>query len=567
MRLHYSSLTKLPIIAIFALLPHLAFAQAGTPEAVAPATTAATKTDAAPSAAAGITAPQLVPISFANLAERLLPAVVNISTTQKITGREDGFEGGLPEMPQFPPGSPFEEFFRDFLERHGQGLGPNSPGGNPGGSPGGNPDDAPENRPLPRKATSLGSGFVISADGYVVTNNHVIQDADEITVILQDNTNLKAELIGHDPKTDLALLRVKPKKPLAYVSFGDSDAIRVGDWVVAIGNPFGLGGTVTQGIISARARDINAGPYDDFLQTDASINRGNSGGPMFNLAGDVIGINTAIFSPTGGSVGIGFAIPANMAKGVIEQLKVHGKIKRGWIGVRIQQVTDEIAKGLALPKTAGALVSSVAPDSPAAKAKLEQGDVILTFDGKEVNEMRRLPRIVAETPVDKTVPLQVWRDGKTINLTIAVGELKDEEAEKNAKAEKDGPEQTGAIAELGITLSSNSESLAQKLNIDAEQAGLIVTKVQRGSLADEKNLRPGDAIVEAGNEPINTLADLQDKLAKAKAAQRPLLLLVERGEDSRWVALTLPEKTLPEKAPSEKAPDKNSEKQGNKKAE
>ncbi|HJS32758.1 MAG TPA: Do family serine endopeptidase, partial [Alphaproteobacteria bacterium] len=315
---------------------------------------------------------------FADLAERLLPAVVNISTTQTVRqdrnqqqGPQQGPQGERrrgPEVPQFPPGSPFEEFFREFFDRQGR-------------------PDAP-----PRRTQSLGSGFVIDSTGYVVTNNHVIAEADEIKVILHDDTQLAAKVIGRDPKTDLAVLKVEPSKPLTAVKFGNSDQTRVGDWVVAIGNPFGLGGTVTAGIVSARARDINAGPYDDFIQTDASINRGNSGGPMFNLAGEIIGINTAIYSPSGGSVGIGFAIPANLAKPVIDQLRVSGKVRRGWLGVQIQSVTDEIAESLGLNKARGALVARVTENSPAAKGKIESGDVILKFDGKDVTEMRRLPR-------------------------------------------------------------------------------------------------------------------------------------------------------------------------------
>src|SRR6185437_2739109 len=277
----------------------------------------------------------------------------------------------------------FEEFFKDFLDRN---------------MPRGQHPDA-----LPRHATSLGSGFIIDPSGLVVTNNHVIADADQITVTLQDDTSFKAEVVGKDGKTDLALLRIKSSKPLPFVKFGDSDKSRVGDWVLAIGNPFGLGGTGTAGILSARAREINSGPYDDFLQTDAAINRGNSGGPMFNMDGDVIGINTAIFSPSGGSIGIGFAIPASEAKPVIEQIEKYGHARRGWLGVNIQSVNDEIAESLGLDKPKGALIASVFDGGPAQKACIQPGDVVLTFDGKSVVDMRHLPRIVAETPIDKTV--------------------------------------------------------------------------------------------------------------------------------------------------------------------
>lgn len=322
------------------------------------------------------------PETFADLAEQLLPSVVNISTTQTVEGN-----AGI-ELPTLPPGSPFEEFFKEFLDK-------NQP------------------RAQKRKATSLGSGFIVDDKGHVVTNNHVIQDADEITIILQDETRLPATIVGRDSKTDMAVLKVDPgKAKLPAVKFGDSDAIRVGDWVIAIGNPFGFGGTVTSGIISARGRDINAGPYDDFLQTDAPINRGNSGGPIFDLAGEVIGIATAIFSPSGGSIGIGFAIPANSARPVIQQLIEHGEVKRGWLGVRIQSVNEEIAEALGLKEPVGALVAGVIPGGPAEKAKIKDGDVILEFDGKPITQMRRLPRLVADTEVGKVVPLKVWRDGK-----------------------------------------------------------------------------------------------------------------------------------------------------------
>ncbi|WP_375731161.1 Do family serine endopeptidase, partial [Azospirillum sp. B506] len=368
--------------------------------AVAPAQAQAAQAQTGQAQAA--TAPRNAPGSFADLAEKLLPAVVNISTSQSAPQRP---QGQRPEVPQFPPGSPFEDFFRDFFDRQQQ-------------------QDQPQ-----RKATSLGSGFIIDAkNGYVVTNNHVVQDADEITVILQDDTNIKAELVGKDSKTDLALLKIKTSHPLVAVPFGDSDAMRVGDWVLAIGNPFGLGGSVTAGIISARQRNIDAGPYDDFLQTDASINRGNSGGPMFNLNGEVIGINTAIFSPSGGSVGIGFAIPSNLAKQVVAQLKDYGKTRRGWLGVRIQAVTPEIAESLGLPNHKGALVASVTQDGPAAKGGIQAGDVVTKFDGREIDEMRRLPRVVAETSIDKAVPVEVWRKGKSQTVHVKVGEL--EPAEK-----------------------------------------------------------------------------------------------------------------------------------------
>jgi serine protease Do len=359
---------------------------------------------------------------FADVAEKLLPSVVNISTSQKVDAANpagdmmDMLEG----MPAFPPGSPFEDFFNEF--RNQQQQQPRRGGRQP---------------PAQQKVTSLGSGFIIDASGFVVTNNHVIQDADEINVILQDNTTLKAELVGYDAKTDLAVLRVKPDKPLPAISWGDSDKMRVGDWVLAIGNPYGLGGTVTAGIISARARDIQSGPYDDFLQTDAAINRGNSGGPMFNTQGEVIGVNTAIYSPSGGSVGIGFAIPSAMVKSIVTQLKVTGHTRRGWLGVRIQSVSPEIAESLGLGKVRGAMVSSVNPGGPADKAGIKNGDIVLSFDAKEIPDMRRLPRIVAETDVGKTAPMVVWRGGKEVTLQVKLGELESHEKDE-AKLGKAG---------------------------------------------------------------------------------------------------------------------------------
>ena len=333
--------------------------------------------------------------------------MVNISTTQISKKSDRG-----PEIPQFPPGSPFEEFFKDFFDRN-------------------RPDSAP------RKVTSLGSGFIIDPSGYIVTNHHVIEDAEEVTVILHDDTNLKAKIIGRDTKTDLALLKVEAKKPLPYVKWGDSEKARVGDWVLAIGNPFGLGGTVTAGIISARKRDINSGPYDSYLQTDASINRGNSGGPMFNLDGEVIGINTAIFSPSGGSIGIGFAIPSAQARTVIDQLRKYGRTRRGWLGVRIQTVTDQIAESLAMGRARGALVAGVTDNGPADKAGIKSGDVIVAFDGQDIDEMRDLPRLVAETAIDKDVKVRVIRGGKPVELSVQVGELPDEIKERKASGVED----------------------------------------------------------------------------------------------------------------------------------
>lgn len=454
------------------------------------------------------------PAGFSDLAERLLPSVVNISTTQTIKNPERA-----PEMPQFPPGSPFEDFFKEFLDRQMR------------------PDSAP------RRATSLGSGFIIDAAGYVVTNNHVIADADEITVTLHDDSVYTATLVGRDTKTDLALLKIDPgKKPLVAVGFGNSDVARVGDWVLAIGNPFGLGGTVTAGIVSARARDINAGPYDDFLQTDASINRGNSGGPMFNMAGEVIGINTAIFSPSGGSIGIGFAIPSSLARPVIDDLKKFGKTRRGWLGVRIQSLDQELAETMGLTESHGALVASVNDGSPAATAGIKAGDVILKFDGKEVGEMRKLPRIVAETPVNKSVPVELWRDGKRMSLNVAVGEMLDEQPEQAKAAEKPQPSPSGhVVAGTGLSVAPLTPQLRDRFGLDEETQGLVVIDVKDGPAA-EKGMKPGDVITEAGHKTVRSTADLTKMIDQARATgQKFLLLRIETTQAPRYVALPLAE--------------------------
>jgi serine protease Do len=465
------------------------------------------------------------PDSFADLAEKLLPSVVNISTTQTLkSGR--GREQAGPEIPQFPPGSPFEEFFRDFFDR---------------GVPKGGRQEA-----QPRKATSLGSGFIIDPAGYVVTNNHVIADADEITVRLHDETELKAELIGRDTKTDIALLKVKTDKPLAALTWGDSEAARVGDWVLAIGNPFGLGGTVTAGILSARQRDINSGPYDDFLQTDASINRGNSGGPMFNMDGRVIGINTAIFSPSCGSIGIGFAIPSSIAKAVVAELQSENDhtVHRGWLGVRIQAVTDEIAESLGLDKARGALIASVSENGPAQAAGIQAGDVVTSFDGRPVGDMKRLPRLVAETPVDKTVPVTVWRKRGETKVQVKIGRLEESDQQQASTQEAPkkggGKEQGGIIKTLGLTLSNITPELKEKYSLADDSKGVVVVDVAKDSPAAAKGLRPGDMIMEAAQEEVKNPGEVSGRIDEAKkSGRKSILLLVERQGDLRFVALRL----------------------------
>ena len=452
------------------------------------------------------------PASFADMAEKLLPAVVNVSTTQTVHGDRGQ------EMPQFPPGSPFEEFFKNYMDKQKGG------------------------EDHPHKATSLGSGFIIDPAGYVVTNNHVIQDAEEITIRLHDNTVLKATLVGRDPKVDLAVLKVDPgKRQLTAVGFGNSDESRVGDWVLAIGNPFGLGGTVTAGIISARSRDIQAGAYDDFIQTDASINKGNSGGPMFNMAGEVIGINTAIFSPTGGSVGIGFAIPSSLAKPVVDDLKKFGRIRRGWLGVHIQSLDQDLADSMGLPSDKGAVVVKVSEDGPAAKTDIKAGDVIVKFDGKEVSEMRRLPRIVAETPIGKKVDVELWRNGQKMVTQVVVGELKEEPAQE-AKADEKPTKASAAakIAELGLSVGPITPQVRDKFGMDDQVKGVIITDVNSNSEAAEKGLRPGDVIIDAGQQSLQNPSDLVKVIDRAKSAgQRTVLLRVENPQNIRYVVLSV----------------------------
>ena len=472
------------------------------------------------------------PESFADLSERLLPAVVNISTTQTL---KNNAERGA-EMPQFPPGSPFDELFKDFLERHG----------------GGNGEQA-----RPQKVTSLGSGFVIDPSGLVVTNNHVIADADEITVTLQDGQAFKAEVVGTDTKGDVSLLRIKAPKPLPAVSFGNSDSMRVGDWVLAIGNPLGLGGTVTAGIVSARSRNINAGPYDDFIQTDAAINKGNSGGPLFNTKGEVIGINTAIYSQSGGSIGIGFAIPANQAQKVVLDLQKYGKTRRAWLGVHIQSVTDEIAESLGLKDHNGALIADVTPNGPAAKAGLKSGDVILKFDGKEVNEFARLPRIVSETAINKEVEVDLLRDGKKMAIKVTVAELPDDKDLEQAQAEKpEGKKKDSSssnVAGLGFSVTAVTPALKEKYDLPSDAKGLVVTDVKPASAAAERGLRPGDVILEAAQEPVKSLADLNGKIDAAKKADRKsVLLLVQSDGALRFLPLKVDDKDKGEKDSKDK---------------
>ena len=474
-------------------------------------------------AAAAMVLPTLSTSSFArgpdgisDVAERVIDAVVNISTSQKVEARNT-------PMPQLPNDPQLDELFRDFFNRRGQ--------------------NDPQNRERgPRRVNSLGSGFVIDAAGIVVTNNHVIAEADEITVILNDGTRLKAELIGKDQKTDLALLRVKPDKPLKAVKFGDSERLRLGEWVIAIGNPFSLGGTVTAGIVSARNRDINSGPYDNYIQTDASINRGNSGGPLFNLEGEVVGVNTAIISPSGGSIGIGFAVPSKTALPVIDQLKQFGETRRGWLGVRIQQVTDEIAESLKISPPRGALVAGIDDKGPAKPAGIEPGDVIIKFDGKDIKEMRDLPRVVADTPIGKQTPVIIIRKGKEETKTVTLGRLEDGEKVAAADPKGDAAPDKGVVKKtLGIELANMSDDLRKRYKIKDSVKGVVITGIDANSPAADKRLSAGDVIVEIAQEAVANADDLQSKIDKLKKDGRKSALMLVAGADGelRFVALSL----------------------------
>jgi serine protease Do len=467
------------------------------------------------------------PDSLADLAESVSDAVVNISATQTMD------EKHASNAPQLEPGTPFDDLFEEFFRRHQQG----GQGGN----------DRPDQKPRERKSNSLGSGFVIDPSGIVITNNHVIADANEVTVIFTDGQKLKAEIIGKDEKVDVAVLRVKPDKPLKAVKFGDSEKMRVGDWVVAVGNPFGLGGTVTAGIISARHRNIDSGPYDNYFQTDAAINKGNSGGPLFNMAGDVIGINTAILSPSGGSIGIGFATPAATVIPVIDQLQKFGETRRGWLGVRIQNVDDTIAESLNLGQLRGALVAGTDDKGPAKAAGLKAGDVIVKFDGLDIKESRDLPKIVASEPVGKEVEIVVVRQGKQVTKTIKLGRLEENEKQVSLAAKRDdaGKKATAGPVEkaLGMEFSSLTDELRQKFAIKSTvAAGVVITDVDPDSSAAEKHVQTGDVIVEINQEPVKDPADMAKKIEALKSGgKKSALLLVSNGQgEVRFVALGLP---------------------------
>src|SRR5690348_4876412 len=461
------------------------------------------------------------PEAIADVAEKVIDAVVNISTSQTVEVK--GGSDGHGTMPQLPPGSPFEEFFDDFFK--------NRHGGKGGGDL------------IPHKTNSLGSGFIVDPSGIVVTNNHVIADADEINVILNDSTKIKADIVGIDKKTDLAVLKFKPPHPLISVKFGDSDKLRLGDWVIAIGNPFSLGGTVTAGIVSAKNRDISSGPYDSYIQTDAAINRGNSGGPLFNLDGEVIGVNTLIISPSGGSIGIGFAVPSKTVASVVSQLQQFGELRRGWLGVRIQSVTDEIAESLNIKPARGALVAGVDDKGPAKPAGIEPGDVVVRFDGKDVKDPKDLSRVVADTAVGKEVDVVVIRKGKEETRKVTLGRLEDTDKAKEAaaKTKEEPAEKPVTQKALGLDLATLSKDLRTKYKIKDSVKGVIVTGVDNNSDAAEKRLSAGDVIVEVAQEAVSNAGDVKKRVeAVKKDGKKSVLLLVANGEgELRFVALSV----------------------------
>ena len=530
-----------------------------TPAPAAPEAAAPTPTPPAPGAPQQIAPIQAVtpnngPASVADLAEGLLDAVVNISTSQNVKDDE-----GAGPAPRAPDGSPFQEFFNDFF---------NKQQGNKGGN---------------HNVSSLGSGFVIDPAGYIVTNNHVIEGADDIEINFANGSKLKAKLIGTDTKTDLSVLKVEPKAPLKSVKFGDSSTMRIGDWVMAIGNPFGFGGSVTVGIISGRGRNINAGPYDNFIQTDAAINKGNSGGPLFNMKGEVIGINTAIISPSGGSIGIGFSVPSELASGVVDQLREYGETRRGWLGVRIQPVTDDIADSLGLDSAKGALVAGVIKGGPVDDGSIKAGDVILKFDGKTVSEMRDLPRVVAESAVGKQVDVVVLRDGKEQTVKVKLGRLEDsDQAAASGDAAPDGSQDDGVITPdpgenndmdqpdsgdqvqpepgtpdqhkgqvapdaatpknvLGLSLSLLSPETRKAFGIAESVDGVVVTEVTPGSASAEKGLKPGDVIVEVAQEFMKSPDAVAAKVQalKQEGRRNAQLMIASANGDLRFVAVPM----------------------------
>ena len=459
--------------------------------------------------------------SFAPLVKKVLPAVVNISVTEKAASDE---QSGV-QVPEESNGSPFDDFLHRFFEqRRGEGF-----------------------QGMPRdesgaKRIALGSGFIIDPSGTVVTNNHVVGEAAKVEVVLQDNTKYPAKIVGRDPRTDVAVLKIKADKPLPSVSFGDSNAAQVGDWVVAVGNPFGLGGSVTTGIISARGRDLHSGQFDDFLQIDAPINRGNSGGPTFNLKGEVIGINTAIYSPNGGSVGIGFAVPANVAKNVVDQIESHGKVTRGWLGVQIQQVTPPIAASLGLKSDHGAIVAAVTSNSPAAQAGLKQGDVVLSVNGTEIKEMRDLPRLVAAMAPGTKASMTVWRKDASSDLQVTIGDAPEnpQVAMSNDRRGSDNGDEAGRAQALGLQFATLNNELRRQLHVGRDVQGAVVTGVSDGGAGDSLGVERGDIIVTINQQPVQSATDAAQMLkSAANSPQKSALLLINRRGATRYLGVDL----------------------------
>jgi serine protease Do len=483
--------------------------------AVAACLTLAATLAVAPLIAMSASAQTSGPASVADLADGLIGAVVNISTAQNVGGSGDN----SPPRPRVPDGSPFQDFFDEFFRQQEEGNTPRRQ----------------------RRVQSLGSGFVIDPEGIIITNNHVIADADEITIEFTDGTELDAEVLGTDPKTDIAVLKVEPDTPLQAVEFGASRSARVGDWVMAIGNPFGQGSSVTLGIVSAINRDIRSGPYDAFIQTDAAINRGNSGGPLFNMDGKVIGINTAIISPSGGSIGLGFSVPSDLAINVIAQLREFGETRRGWLGVSIQPVTDDIAESLELDNTLGALVAGLSDRGPAKIAGIEVGDIVLEFDGRTINEMRDLPRIVADTGVGKAVDVVVLRKGEEVTVPVTLGRLED--SERASASGDDGNEDTAETFQaMGLTFAELTDDAREEYGISEDIDGVLIAEVEEGSNAEEKGFKVGSVVAEIGQEAVSSPADVDERLEALREDERSKVLLLVAVPDGQlsFVVLDLP---------------------------